>query len=63
MPKNIVVLTGHIIKNKLTRSKYSAGTSCKWDAVETRSCTVPLTYIKRKESIKLFEPFAYIYIS
>jgi hypothetical protein len=61
--KKIVVLTGHIIKEKLTIMKYSLGDSCKWATVETRSCTVPLTYERRKESIKLFETFAYIYVS
>lgn len=61
--KKIVVLTGHIIKDRLTIIKYSPGDSCKWAAVETRSCTVPLTYERRRESIKLFEAFAYIYVS
>lgn len=61
--KKIVVLTGHVIGNKLTIIKYSCGDSCKWTAVETRSCTIPLTYEARKDSIKLFEVFAYIYVS
>lgn len=61
--KQIVVLTDHIIKDKLTILKYSPGNSCKWAVVETRSCTVPLTHERRKKAIKLFELFAYIYVS
>ncbi|KAI8080853.1 uncharacterized protein B0P05DRAFT_468782 [Gilbertella persicaria] len=61
--KNIVVLTGHVIGEKLTIIKYSPGENRKWNAVETRSCVVPLTFERRKESIKLFELFAYIYLT
>lgn len=61
--KKIVVLTGHIIGEKLTFIKYSIGNDCKWNAVEVRSFVIPLTYDKRKNSIKLYEAFAYIYVS
>lgn len=61
--QKLVVLTGHIIKNKLTIMKYSPGNSSKWVAVEVRSCTIPLAYENRKEAIKLYEAFAYIYLT
>lgn len=61
--KRIAVLTGHVIQNKLTIIKYSVGDAGKWAAVETRSCTVPLEYESRSECVKLFEAFAYIYVS
>ncbi|KAL9544078.1 hypothetical protein PS6_008941 [Mucor atramentarius] len=60
--KKIVVLTGHAIGNKLTIIKYCCGDSQKWSAVEVRSCEVPLNYESRRDSIKLFEVFAYIYL-
>ncbi|KAI8978983.1 hypothetical protein BDB01DRAFT_725846 [Pilobolus umbonatus] len=59
--QELVVLTCHIIKNKLTIMKYSPGNSSKWVAVEVRSCTIPLAYENRKDVIKLYEAFAYIY--
>jgi hypothetical protein len=43
--------------------KYSPGNSSKWVAVEVRSCTIPLAYENRKDVIKLYEAFAYIYVS
>ncbi|KAK4519166.1 uncharacterized protein ATC70_009398 [Mucor velutinosus] len=61
--KKIVVLTGHIIQNKMTILKYSPGPSGKWSVVETRSCTIPLKYENRMDSIKLYETFAYIYLT
>ncbi|KAF1805142.1 hypothetical protein FB192DRAFT_1455388 [Mucor lusitanicus] len=61
--KRIVVLTGHIIGNKLTIIKYSCGNSQKWSACEVRLCEVPLTFESRKATIKLFEVFAYIYLT
>lgn len=59
--QRLVVLTGHIIKDKLTIMKYSPGDVSKWVSVEFRSCTIPLVYENRKETIKLYETFAYIY--
>ncbi|KAI8991198.1 hypothetical protein BDF20DRAFT_909013 [Mycotypha africana] len=59
--KKLVVLTCHIINNKLTIVKYSPGFSSKWVAVEVRSCKIPLAYENRKDVIKLYEVFAYIY--
>ena len=61
--QKLVVLTCQIIKNKLTIMKYSPGNLSRWIAVEVRSCTIPLSYENRKDSIKLYEAFAYIYVS
>lgn len=43
--------------------KHSPGNSSKWVAVEVRSCTISLVYDNRKDVIKLYEAFAYIYVS
>lgn len=61
--KKIVVLTRHIIQNKMTTLKYSPGPSGKWSVIEARSCTIPLKYEKRMNNIKLYEMFAFIYAS
>ncbi|RCI02333.1 hypothetical protein CU098_011895 [Rhizopus stolonifer] len=61
--QKLVVLTGHIIKDKLTIMKYSPGNTSKWVAVEVRSCAIPLVYENRKATIKLYETFAYIYLT
>ncbi|KAI8890634.1 hypothetical protein K501DRAFT_265630 [Backusella circina FSU 941] len=61
--QKLVVLTGHIIKDKLTIMKYSLGNTSKWATIEVRSCTIPLVYENRKATIKLYETFAYIYLT
>ncbi|CAO3616507.1 unnamed protein product [Mucor fragilis] len=61
--KKIVVLTRHIIQNKMTTLKYSPGPSGKWSVIEARSCTIPLKYEKRMNNIKLYEMFAFIYLT
>jgi hypothetical protein len=58
-----LVLTGHIINNKLTIIKYSPGRSSKWTAIEVKSCTISLQHEKRKETVKLYETSSYIYVS
>ncbi|KAG2192589.1 hypothetical protein INT47_006041, partial [Mucor saturninus] len=42
--KKLAVLTGHIIKDKLTIIKYLPGNGSRWVTFEVRSCKAPLVH-------------------
>lgn len=62
--KKVHVLTAHVIADKVTIIKYQlSNNEKKWKAIEVRSAIVPLKWENRKQMIKIYELFAFIYVS
>ncbi|KAI8063094.1 hypothetical protein BDF21DRAFT_369139 [Thamnidium elegans] len=58
--KKVTVFSIQIIQTTMTLVAYSVSTPEKWQAVECRSASVPLTWDDREDFIKVFELFTFL---